>query len=77
VTAKQKTRCKFIVQLSEAEREQRDTLIQNGKHGARQLLKARVLPKADASDVGAGWSDSQIAAALDTSIDTISRTLVA
>jgi hypothetical protein len=74
VTAKQKSRTKYLVRLSEPEREQLDTLIQGGKHGARQLLKARILLKADASDAGAGWSDSQIAAALETSIDTVSRT---
>jgi poly-gamma-glutamate capsule biosynthesis protein CapA/YwtB (metallophosphatase superfamily) len=74
VTAKQKPRSKYIVQLSDEERERLDTLIQNGKHRARQLLKARILLKADASDAGAGWGDSQIAAALDTSIDTVSRT---
>jgi transposase len=74
VTAKQKSRSKYIVQLSDEEREQLDALIQNGKHRARQLLKARILLKADASDAGAGWNDSQIAAALDTSIDTVSRT---
>jgi transposase len=38
------------------------------------LLKARVLLKTDAFDAGGGWSDSQIAVALDTSIDTIGRT---
>jgi hypothetical protein len=63
-----------MVQLSDEERERLDTLIQNGKHLARQLLKARILLKADACDAGAGWNDSQIAAALDTSIDTVSRT---
>lgn len=74
MTAKQKSRSKYIVQLSDEERERLDTLIQNGKHRARQLLKARILLKANASNAGAGWSDSQIAAALDTSIDTVSRT---
>jgi hypothetical protein len=74
VTAKQNTRRKFIVRLSEEERERLNTLIQNGKHGARQLLKAHVLLKADASDAGAGWSDNQIAVALETSVDTVTRT---
>jgi len=74
VTAKQKPRSKYIVQLSDEERKRLDTLIQSGKHPARQLLKARVLLKADESDAGAGWSDSQIAVALETSIDTVSRT---
>ena len=36
--------------------------------------KARILLKADASEAGEGWSDSRIAAALDTSIDTVERT---
>jgi poly-gamma-glutamate capsule biosynthesis protein CapA/YwtB (metallophosphatase superfamily) len=74
VTAEQKTRSKYVVQLSEEERERLTTLIQSGKHRARQLLKARILLKADASDAGAGWNDSQIATALDTSIDTVGRT---
>jgi Homeodomain-like domain len=46
----------------------------SGKHAARKLLKARILLKADASQGGEGWSDSQIAAALRTSVDTVSRT---
>jgi DNA-binding transcriptional LysR family regulator len=38
------------------------------------VLKARVLLKADASEAGNGWSDSQIAEALDPSPDTVART---
>jgi poly-gamma-glutamate capsule biosynthesis protein CapA/YwtB (metallophosphatase superfamily) len=49
-------------------------LIQTGEAHARQLLKARILLKADESDAGAGWNDSQIAAALNTSADTVGRT---
>ena len=41
---------------------------------ARQVVKARILLKADASEAGDAWSDSQIATALDTSIDTVART---
>ena len=37
-------------------------------------MKARILLKADASEAGEGWSDSQIAAALDTSVNTVART---
>jgi hypothetical protein len=48
-------------------------LISKGKHPARQQLKARILLKADASDAGEAWSDSQIAAALETSVDTVAR----
>jgi Homeodomain-like domain len=49
-------------------------LINAGRHPARQLTKARILLKANASDAGEGWSDSQIAAALDTSADTVAGT---
>jgi hypothetical protein len=36
--------------------------------------EGRILLKADISELGEGWSDSRIAAALDTSIATIERT---
>ena len=65
---------KYVVTLSAEEREQRATLIHTGKHPAQKLLKARILLKVDASDGGEGWSDSEIAAALETSIDTVART---
>jgi transposase len=65
---------KYVVRLSAEEREQMSTLIQSGKHAARKLLKARILLKADVSETGEGWSDGQIAEALDTSVDTIGRT---
>ena len=65
---------KYIVTLSDDEREQLAALIHTGKHPAQKVLKARILLKADASDGGEGWSDSQIAAALETSVDTVART---
>ena len=74
MTAKQSVVKKFIVKLTAEEREQLDALIQKGKAPARQMLKARILLKADASEAGEGWSDGQIAEALDTSTDTIART---
>src|SRR6516162_9754815 len=45
-----------------------------GKRSAQLLTKARILLKADVSELGEGWSDSRIAVALDTSIATIERT---
>ena len=65
---------RYVVKLSDEEREQLGTLIHAGKHPARQLMKARILLKADASEGGEGWSDSQISRALDTSVATVSRT---
>ena len=74
MTAKQPAVKKYIVRLSEDERQRLNTLIQKGKAPARQLLKARILLKADASEAGDGWSDGEIAEALDTSNDTTART---
>ncbi len=74
MTAKQIAVKKYVVKLSDEERERLNTLIHTGKHPARQLMKARILLKADASEAGEGWSDSRIAAALDSSVPTIART---
>ena len=74
MTAKQSAVKKYIVRLSAEERAQLNALIQKGKAPVRQVLKARILLKADASDAGEGWSDPRIAEALDTSVDTIART---
>jgi poly-gamma-glutamate capsule biosynthesis protein CapA/YwtB (metallophosphatase superfamily) len=74
VATKEITVKKYVVKLSDEERERLNTLIHSGKHPARQLMKARVLLKADVSEAGEGWSDSKIAIALETSIDTIART---
>jgi len=65
---------RYVVRLSDEEREHLSAVIQTGKHPARKLLKARILLKADASDAGEGWSDQQIAAALESSVDTVART---
>ena len=73
MTAQQPAVKKYIVKLTAEERNRLDVLIQKGKSPARQLLKARILLKAGASTAGEAWSDSRIAAALDTSIDTIAR----
>ncbi|MGH7103178.1 MAG: helix-turn-helix domain-containing protein [Acetobacteraceae bacterium] len=60
--------------MSDAERERLDGLLQKGKGPVRQVLKARILLKADASEAGEAWTDSPIAAAPDTSADTVART---
>jgi hypothetical protein len=74
VTAKQSDVKRYVVKLSDEERERLDALTRMGKHPARLLTKARILLKADASEAGEGWSDSRIAEALDTSTDTVART---
>jgi hypothetical protein len=60
--------------LSAEEREKLSTLIRSGKRSAQLLTKARILLKADVSEAGDGWTDSKIAAAVDTSIANIERT---
>ena len=64
---------KYVVTLSTEERERLQTLIRSGKHSARKLMRARILLKADASQAGHAWSDSQIADGLDTSLVTVAR----
>ena len=65
---------KYVVRLDAEERDRLDELIRKGKRSAQLLTKARILLKADVSELGEGWSDSRIAAALDTSIATVERT---
>ena len=64
---------KYVVELSAAEREQLEALISKGRSPARHQLKARILLKADAGKGCAGWSDSQIVEALETSPATVFR----
>ena len=65
---------KYVVRLSAEEREQLHALIRKGKSSAQRLTKARILLKADVSEGGEGWSDSQIITALETSATTVYRT---
>jgi len=65
---------KYVVRLSAQEREQLGALIRKGKSSAQRLMKARILLKADVSEDGEGWSDSQIVEALETSATTVYRT---
>jgi len=74
VTAKRIVVKKYVVKLSDEERERLDTMTRAGKHPAWRLTRARILLKADAAEGGDGWSDSQIATALETSTDTVYRT---
>jgi hypothetical protein len=57
---------KYIVKLTESERTHLRELLNKGKSPAKRLLKARILLKADESELGENWSDGQIIKALDT-----------
>ena len=62
---------KYVVRLSADERERLEALIGKGKSPAQRLVKARILLKADVSEVGEGWSDSRIIEALETSASMV------
>jgi transposase len=59
---------KYLVTLTDEERQQLDVLLSKGSHKARKLARARILLHADA-----GLSDSQIAAALRVGTATVER----
>jgi hypothetical protein len=63
----------YVVRLSSEERQQLETLIRKGKSPASRLLKARILLKANVSEMGQGWSDSRITEALDASPSMVYR----
>ena len=65
---------KFVVRLSGDERADLEKMIRTGRDAAYRLLKARILLKSDVSKQGDGWSDAQIAEALETSPSTVLRT---
>ena len=56
-------RKRYIVRLTDEEREDLTQLVSKGKAAARKLRRARVLLKADAD--GPAWADRRIAEALD------------
>ena len=60
---------KYGVRLSSEDRDQLERLIRSGQRSARVINRVRILLKTDA-----GWSASQVAAALDTSPRTVFRT---
>jgi transposase len=64
---------KYIVKLTEEERNELEQIISTGKDSARKILHARILLKADESEEGPRWKDEQISEALEVSLSTIFR----
>ena len=60
---------KYVVKLSAEERERLEAMIKSGKRSAQLITKARIL--LDTLDAGEGWTDGEIAAALDTNVNTV------
>jgi hypothetical protein len=63
---------RYVVRLTDQERERLLKLLSSGEAPARMLTRARVLLKADASGPD-GWTDARIVRALDTSRATVGR----
>jgi transposase len=60
---------KYLVTLSDKEREQLEQLLHSGTHATRKVTRARILLKA-----AEGWQDSAIATALAVGRATVERT---
>ena len=63
---------KYVVRLTDEQREQIERLLRRGRAHARKLLYARILLKADA-DVPDRWTDERIAEAFEISTATVAR----
>jgi transposase len=64
---------KYVVTLTDEERQSLSELIALGKAAAQKLAHARILLKADAAPGGSAWADAQIADALDVGLSTVAR----
>ena len=64
---------KYIVRLREEERTDLKGLIHKGKVAAHKRLHAEILLKADISELGEKWLDSQISEAFGISTRTVER----
>jgi transposase len=66
-------RKKYIVTLSQEERQMLRAMVSRGKAAARKLMHARILLKADSSDGGPGWNDAAIAEGVEVGRATVER----
>ena len=64
---------KYIVTLTEAERQMLQAMLSRGKAAARKLMHARILLKADVAPGGPRWNDDTIAEALEVGRATVER----
>lgn len=65
---------KYIVTLTEAERQELQAMLSRGKAASRKLMHARILLKADVSSGGGPeWNDERIAEGLEVGTATVER----
>lgn len=64
---------KYLVTLTEEERQWLTSLVKAGKRSALSITRARILLKADQAKGGPAWDDARIAEALDCGLRTVER----
>jgi transposase len=64
---------RYVVRLTEAERQTLEDVLSKGRHAATTATRARILLKVDESEAGPGWTDGEIVTASDTSLSTVHR----
>jgi len=64
---------RYIVSLTEEERQSLEKLTTTGKAAAKKINHARIILKADINQTDGGWTDSEISKALNISTRTIER----
>jgi transposase len=64
---------KYVVTLTQEERQILQEMLSRGKAAARKLMHARILLKADAASGGPNWPDARIAEALEVGQATVER----
>jgi len=64
---------KYVVTLTEEERQVLRQMVSRGKAAARKLMHARILLKADEAEGGPAWADAEIAEGLDVGTATVGR----
>ena len=64
---------KYIVQLSEEQRQALKQLIGSGVAPARKIMHAQILLKADSNETGPAWPDEQIQRTFEVGLSTVER----
>ncbi len=62
---------RYVVRLTGEERAHLEAMLRKGKHGAKTVVKARILLKADVSEAGEGLSDGEVIEQLETSASMV------
>lgn len=63
---------KYVIRLTPEEREKLEGLVNRGMVAAAKRRRAHILLKADAAE-GSGWTDAEVARALDVGLTTVHR----